>query len=97
MDNKQEVGHAYLFLIYNQGGDYFYGLLEDVLFTTDNSNSGIVIPKEKALHEELKANDRVTILLTKESDSLKVKDIFGSVRWKTPIKRMMDEIDKEFE
>jgi len=58
---------------------------------------GIVIPKEKALHEELKANDRVTILLTKESDSLKVKDIFGSVRWKTPIKRMMDEIDKEFE
>ena len=58
---------------------------------------GIVIPKEKAIREELKANDRVTILLTKESDSLKVKDIFGSVRWKTPIKRMMDEIDKEFE
>ncbi|MBI2139711.1 hypothetical protein HYU14_02215 [Candidatus Woesearchaeota archaeon] len=58
---------------------------------------GIVIPKEKALREELKANDRVTILLTKESDSLKVKDIFGSVKWRTPIKRMMDEINKEFE
>ncbi|MBI2576879.1 hypothetical protein HYV84_06690 [Candidatus Woesearchaeota archaeon] len=58
---------------------------------------GIVIPKEKALREELKANDRVTILLTKESDSLKVKDIFGSVKWRIPIKRMMDESDKEFE
>ena len=58
---------------------------------------GIVIPKEKALREELRPNDRVTILLTKESDSLKVKDIFGSVRWKTPIKKMMDEINREFE
>ncbi|MBI2576563.1 hypothetical protein HYV84_05085 [Candidatus Woesearchaeota archaeon] len=58
---------------------------------------GIVIPKEKALREGLKANDRITILLTKESDSLKVKDIFGSVKWKTPIKRMVGGIHREFE
>ncbi len=58
---------------------------------------GVVIPKEKAIWENLKPNDRVTILLTKESDSLKVKDIFGSIKWRTPIKEMMDEIDREFE
>lgn len=59
MDNKQEVGHAYLFLIYNQCSGYYYGLLEDVFVKEEHRKHGvgtrlvdavIIECKERQLH-----------------------------------------------
>lgn len=58
---------------------------------------GVVIPKEKAAEGNIKANDKVKIFITREDDSLKVKDIFGSIKWKAKTKKLLKEIDKEFE
>ncbi len=58
---------------------------------------GIVIPKEKTADEGIKPNDTVKVIITKKEDSLKVKDIFGTVKWKTNTKKLLKEIDKEFE
>ncbi|MDP7323557.1 MAG: hypothetical protein QF632_02235 [Candidatus Woesearchaeota archaeon] len=58
---------------------------------------GIVIPKGKAKQAHIKPNDKVRIMITRKKDSLKVKDIFGTVKLKQNTQDLMKEIDKEFE
>ena len=58
---------------------------------------GIVIPKDKIIAEGIKPDDKIKVLITKKNDSLKVKDIFGTIRWKTKTDKLLEEIDKEFE
>ena len=58
---------------------------------------GIVIPKERIIKEGIKPDDKVNVLITRERDSLKVKDIFGTIKWKTKTESLLKEVDKEFE
>jgi len=58
---------------------------------------GIVIPKEEIVKEGIGPKDKIKVLITKEKDSLKVKDIFGTIKWKTKTEKLLREIDKEFE
>ncbi len=58
---------------------------------------GIVIPKEKIVKEGIRPEDKIKVLIAKEKDSLKVKDIFGTIKWKTKTEKLLREIDKEFE
>ena len=56
-----------------------------------------IMPKEKVVERGIKPDDKVKILITRENNSLKVKDIFGNIKWKTDTKKLLTEIDKEFE
>lgn len=54
---------------------------------------GIVIPKEKIT---LKPEQKVRILI-EGSGVTKVKDIFGVLKFKKPIKQLMKEVDEDLD
>ena len=56
---------------------------------------GIVIPKEAVMKENIKPNQEVTVLISSKPIT-KVKDIFGTFKFKEPTEKLMREIDKEF-
>ncbi|MBS3122606.1 hypothetical protein J4434_07025 [Candidatus Woesearchaeota archaeon] len=60
---------------------------------------GIVLPKRKILEESISPNQKVRIIVNK-TESLKAKEIFGKIKWKTPtteIKTMLKkELDSKF-
>lgn len=63
------------------------------------SSLGIVIPKEKAEHEQLRENERISIIISKERSKLLVKDIYGKMkgRWTETTEEMLREVDKELD
>ena len=54
MDNNREIGHAYLYLIYNQCGGYYYGLLEDVFVKEEYREKGVGTDLVKEIILEVK-------------------------------------------
>lgn len=54
---------------------------------------GIVIPRDVAEKEKIKANDSVEILIRKKSDAL--KETFGSLKFGKSTKKMLDQTDEE--
>lgn len=54
---------------------------------------GIVIPMEKIKKENLSEKDKLKILITKEKNPL--KETFGTVKFKRPIKEILEEGDRE--
>lgn len=54
---------------------------------------GIVIPKEVAEKEKIKANDSVEVLIRKKSNAL--KETFGTLKFTKPTQKMLDETDEE--
>lgn len=56
-DKNKEAGHAWLYLIYNQSGDYYYGLLEDVYVDDKYRQQGLGTKLVMAVIEEAKKNN----------------------------------------
>ena len=54
---------------------------------------GVVIPKEAAMQEKIKAGDIVTMLIKKRKNPL--KETFGILKFKRSTKEILEEIDKE--
>ncbi len=54
---------------------------------------GLVVPKEALRHEQLKAGQKVVLLLLKKTSAL--KDTFGVVKLKKNTDMILKEIDKE--
>lgn len=57
---------------------------------------GIVLPKKKILEESIAPNQKVRIIVNK-TESLKVKDIFGKMKWKTPTSEIKTMLKKELD
>jgi len=57
---------------------------------------GVTLPKEIVEKEKIKPNDKIAIDIRKQT-ALKVKDIFGKLRLKKPVKQIMMEIDRDLE
>lgn len=57
---------------------------------------GIVIPKEDVIKENLHPDQKVKVMIT-PMKTLKVKDIFGKLKFKKSTEEMMKEIDKELD
>ncbi|MFH1789562.1 MAG: GNAT family N-acetyltransferase [bacterium] len=53
-EDGKEAGHAYLYLIYNQSGDYYYALLEDVFVDENYRKQGLGTELVTAIIEEAK-------------------------------------------
>lgn len=57
------------------------------------SSLGVVIPKEIAFHDKLKAGDTVRLLLIKKTNVF--KELFGKVKLKRSTDEILKEIDEE--
>ena len=82
MDNKQEVGHAYLFLIYNQGGGYFYGLLEDVFVKEAYRKQGLGTQLVQAIIEECKSQKLDHLIATSRYSRTHIHNWYQKVGFK---------------
>ena len=68
--------------------------IEGITRKWGNSSLVLVIPKEVALKENIKENQKVKALIVKEDNTLKKS--FGIFKnWKKPTRKIMAEIDKE--
>ena len=56
---------------------------------------GVIIPKEIIRQQNIGPDQEVTILISSKPIT-KVKDIFGTFKFKEPTEKLMREIDKEF-
>ena len=56
---------------------------------------GILIPKEAIRKENIKPDQEVTITISSKPIT-KVKDIFGTMKFKESTDKLMREVDKEF-
>ena len=55
---------------------------------------GLVVPKAIVRKEKLKTHQKITVLLLKESNTL--KKTFGMAKgWKTPTKKILEQTDRE--
>ena len=54
---------------------------------------GVVIPKEKAIDEDIKENEVVHLLIGKRTNVL--KETFGTLKLKTTTQEILDESDRE--
>lgn len=54
---------------------------------------GIVVPFSKAKEGHIDEGEEVTVLLVKKVNVL--RETFGTFKFKKPVRRMMEEIDKE--
>ncbi|MBI4149284.1 AbrB/MazE/SpoVT family DNA-binding domain-containing protein [Candidatus Woesearchaeota archaeon] len=54
---------------------------------------GIVVPKEGIEKEGIKANDAIDLFIVRKSNAL--KETFGTMRFTKPIRKIMEEIDRE--
>ena len=71
-------------------------MLEVKIKTKKWGNSiGILIPKEAIRKEKIKPDQEVTVLISSKP-IIKVKDIFGTLKFKESTDKLMREIDKEF-
>ena len=57
---------------------------------------GVIIPKEIIREEAIKPNQEVTLWI-KSRAITKVKDIFGKWKFEKSTKKLMKELDKEFD
>ena len=57
---------------------------------------GIVVPKEKVKEEKLKDKQTVKVIITPKK-TVKVKDLFGKLKFKKSTEQMMREIDRELD
>ena len=55
---------------------------------------GVVIPKEDVIKENLYVDQTVKVLITPVK-TIKVKDIFGQLKFKKSTEEIMKEVDKE--
>jgi len=55
---------------------------------------GIVVPKKIIEKEKAKEGDEVVVLLSRKKDNI-LKEMFGSFKFKKPVKKIMDEVNKE--
>ena len=56
---------------------------------------GVIIPKEVIRQQNIKPDQEVTLTISKKPIT-KVKDIFGTMKFKEPTEKLMREIDREF-
>ncbi|MBI2574598.1 hypothetical protein HYV82_01815 [Candidatus Woesearchaeota archaeon] len=63
------------------------------------SSLGIVIPKDKADSEQIKESEEISIIISKERNKLRVRDIYGKMkgRWTETTEEMLKEIDKQLD
>lgn len=54
---------------------------------------GLVVPMEKILNEQLRENEKIEVVITKQKNPLKKH--FGTFKFKRPIKEILKEGDKE--
>ena len=57
---------------------------------------GVVIPKEVIKHENIKPDQEVTLIINTKPIT-KVKDIFGTLKFKESTDKLMRELDKDFD
>ena len=57
---------------------------------------GVVIPKEDVIKENLHVDQTVKVLITPVK-TIKVKDIFGQLKFKKSTEEIMKEVDKELD
>ena len=57
---------------------------------------GVVIPKEKIKKENLKEDQKVRVMISPVK-SVKVKDIYGKLKWKKSTRKIMKDVDKELD
>ena len=57
---------------------------------------GVVIPKEKIKREKLKEDQKVRVMISPVK-SVKVKDIYGKLKWKKSTRKIVKDLDKELD
>ena len=57
---------------------------------------GLVIPKEDVIKENLRPDQKVKVVIT-PIKTVKVKDIFGKLKFKRSTEEIMKEVDKELD
>ena len=57
---------------------------------------GLVIPKEDVIKENLRPDQKVKVIIT-PIKTVKVKDIFGKLKFKRSTEAIMKEVDKELD
>ncbi|MBI2542243.1 hypothetical protein HYV80_06040 [Candidatus Woesearchaeota archaeon] len=57
---------------------------------------GIVVPKEEATKQKLHPDQEVNVIIT-PSKTLKVKDIYGKLKFKQSTDQIMKEIDEDLD
>lgn len=57
---------------------------------------GITIPSEVIKEEKIKPNEKIKVLVFKDSKK-KFKEIFGTLRLKMPTQKAMEEIDEGYD
>ena len=57
---------------------------------------GLVIPKEDVIKENLRPDQKVKVIIT-PIKTVKVKDIFGKLKFKRNTEEIMKEVDKELD
>lgn len=77
---------------------YMYNSMMEIKAITKKwgNSLGILIPKEAVDKSNLKANEEIKILIGK-SRATKVRDVFGSLKFKKSTEQLMGEIDKDLD
>ena len=57
---------------------------------------GVVVPKEEAIKQKLQPDQEVNVMIT-PSKTLKVKDIYGKLKFKKSTDQIMKEIDEDLD
>ena len=57
---------------------------------------GITIPSEKIKEEKIKPNEKVNVLIFKDSKKV-FKGVFGTLKLKMPTQKAMEEIDEGYD
>jgi len=57
---------------------------------------GLIVPKEALKKDSLRPNQKVRAIITPVK-TLRVRDLFGKGRLKTPTKQLMKQIDRDLE
>jgi len=57
---------------------------------------GIVVPKEEAMKQKLQPDQEVNVIIT-PSKTLKVKDIYGKLKFNKSTEQIMKEIDEDLD
>ena len=57
---------------------------------------GLIVPKEALKKDSLRLNQKVRAIITPVK-TLRVRDLFGKGRLKTPTKQLMKQIDRDLE
>ena len=74
---------------------YNYEMIEiEAVIRKWGNSVGVIIPKDVAEKEGLNADEKVEIFISRK-EKTRVKDVFGKLKLKEPVEKIMRETDEE--